>query len=417
MRVLVLTNMYPPHHYGGYELSCQDVVRRWRAAGDDVMVLTSTVQVADVRVPDEDGVRRELQLYWHEHVLERPRWRERLRRERANQAALASALADHRPDVVSVWAMGAMSMSLLATLVASGRPLVYVVCDEWLLYGPHVDPWMAAFGTRQGRAVAPLAARATGVPTQLPDLGSSGAFCFVSEFIRSHAERTSRWRYPRSTVTYSGVELDDLPVVDRENPEWSWRLLHVGRLERRKGIAVAVRALAELPHQATLDVVGRGDETVRGELEALAAELGVADRVRFSSVEREELAGIYAAADAVVFPTLWDEPFGLVPLEAMACGTPVVATGTGGSGEFLAHERNALLVAKDDATALANAVRRLAADAKLRRALVIAGRETARLLTTVRYAEVLREWHLAAVAGFATGEPDARPRPVPEPVR
>jgi glycosyltransferase involved in cell wall biosynthesis len=108
------------------------------------------------------------------------------------------------------------------------------------------------------------------------------------------------------------------------------------------------------------------------------------------------MAALYRSADVVLFPSEWNEPFGIVGLEAMACAVPVVATGTGGSGEYLAHESNCLLFEKGDPDALADAVRRLAGDAGLRRRLVAAGRATAvtyRAETTVR---TLEARHVAA---------------------
>src|SRR3989442_15647474 len=68
-KTLLITSMYPPHHYGGYELSCQDVVERWRARGHDVTVLTSDIVVDGVKTPEGErwqGVRRELEIYWRE---------------------------------------------------------------------------------------------------------------------------------------------------------------------------------------------------------------------------------------------------------------------------------------------------------------------------------------------------------------
>ena len=77
---------------------------------------------------------------------------------------------------------------------------------------------------------------------------------------------------------------------------------------------------------------------------ALIGELGLTERVDIvRHEERDALAGHYAAADAVLFPVQWEEPWGLVPLEAMAVGRPVVASGTGGSAEYLRDEENCLI--------------------------------------------------------------------------
>src|SRR3546814_11043486 len=89
--------------------------------------------------------------------------------------------------------------------------------------------------------------------------------------------------------------------------------------------------LTHLDAGTTLEVQGTGDPAERDRMASLAAELGLGDRVEFGSVDRAGLVERYRAADAFVFPSEWEEPFGLVPLEAMACGTPVMATGAGGS--------------------------------------------------------------------------------------
>lgn len=412
-RVLVVTNMYPPHHYGGYELSCRDVVERWRARGHEVAVLTTDMRVGGVTDPPgerEAGVRRDLRFYWDDHRLLRPPLPRRLAIERHNHRALAEALEAVRPDVVSVWHMGSMSLGLLADLLDRGQPIVYVVCDDWLVYGPDLDAWARLFldRPRLGRVVE----RVTGVPCRLVDI-AGGTFCFVSDSTRRRAEGHSRFRTPRATVVYSGIDPADFPSPSPATTgrPWRWRLLYVGRIDPRKGTETAIRALARLPADATLDVVGRGDGDHLAALRGLAAELGVGDRVRFDVVDRSELAARYGDADAVVFPSVWSEPFGLVPVEAMACGTPVVATGTGGSGEFLVDGVNCLLFPPRDDAALTDALLRLAEDPALRGRLAERGLATAADLTVDRLADVLEEWHLAAVDGFAHGEPEQRPVP------
>jgi glycosyltransferase involved in cell wall biosynthesis len=394
--VLVITSLYPPHSYGGYETSCRDVVERWRGQGHEVTVLTTTTRLADVADdPAEHGVRRELTSYWVDHALPPHSWKERVAVERANQEALARALADTRPDVVSCWAMGALSLGLLTTVAERGVPLVLVLLDDWLEYGERVDQWRKPLAGRP--RLAALARRVTGLPATWPPADAASAV-YCSEATRQTSLR-GRWQPARSVVVGAGVDHADFPVLPSPpDRPWSWRLLQVGRIDPRKGLAESVRALAELP-EATLEVVGRGDDAHLAELQALAASTGVTDRVAFrGALPRHALAPVYAAADVALFPVRWQEPFGIVPLEAMACGTPVVATGTGGSASFFADGVNCLLVPPGDASALAAAVRRLAQDGQLRRRVVQGGLRTASEHGVDAYAERLEAEHLAAVA-------------------
>lgn len=402
--------MYPPHALGGYEQSCRDVMVRMRGNGHHVTVLTTTMRVAGVADAVDEGidVRRELEFYWDDHELVSPAPLERLRVERHNQRVMRRVLRDVRPDVVSVWNMGAMSMGLLTTLVDSGLPSVYAVCDDWLLYGPRADPWTRAWQRR--RRLAPLAARLSGIPTAPPaDLGAHGAFCFVSDWTRQRAVTDSPWTFPCSTVVYSGIDPADFRLAPAGSArDWGWRLLYVGRVEGRKGVETAIRAVAHLPEQATLRIVGRAEPGHRRELDRVVAELGLTDRVSYETARREELADIYAAADVVLFPPIWDEPFGLVPVEAMACGTPVVASATGGSSEFLVDGVNCVYADRGDAATFAAGVRRLADDEELRRRLAEGGRVTAAELTVDRLATVFEEWHVAAASNFRRGVPPDR---------
>ena len=164
MRVLTIGNMYPPHHQGGYELMWRSAVELMRADGHQVRVLTT-----DHREPDPDpaiaedaDVHRELRWYWHEHEFPRLPLRRRLGLERHNRAVLDRQIADFRPDVLSWWAMGGMSMSLLERGRDAGVPAVGVVIDEWMTYGPLVDGWQRAFDRP---LIGRLAGAITGVPT------------------------------------------------------------------------------------------------------------------------------------------------------------------------------------------------------------------------------------------------------------
>jgi glycosyltransferase involved in cell wall biosynthesis len=411
VRVLVVSNLYPPHALGGYEMSCQDVMTRFAAAGHEIRVLTTTTRLPGITDVAEPDVRRELRWYWDDHVIVQPPARERLAMERHNRAVLARALEEFRPDVVSVWAMGAMSLGLIDVVNASGLPAAYVVCDEWPVYGPRLDGWLALFGRRRGRVLAPIARAATRLPTGMPE-PRDATYCWLSDFVRRQVLDATGWTPAHETVTYSGIDTRDFPLTGATERPWQWRLLGVGRVEPRKGFVAAVEALAQLPAEATLRIVGPDDGSHREELRNLATRLGVGDRLSFATVTRNELRQVYAEADALLFTSAWQEPFGLVPVEAMACATPVVGAATGGAREFLVDEANCLVVPPRDAAAIAGAVQRLADDAALRARLADGGTTTARDLSVDRLAEVLDAWHLAAANGYAAGEPAHRPPPV-----
>ncbi len=374
MRVLSVGNMYPPHHLGGYELMWRAGVEALRAAGHEVRVLTTDHRSpnAGPAAPHDLDARRDLRWYWRDHEFPRLSLRARLALERHNARVLEGELGEVDPAVVSWWAMGGMSLGLIERVRGSGIPAVGFVHDEWMLYAPKVDAWQRAVA-RLGPVGPPVASLA-GAPA-VRDLGAAARWVFVSETVRAAA--AGRWELGDTAVAHSGVDLSLFtPALERR--EWSGRLLYVGRIDERKGIETAVRALRHLPG-ATLTIVGSGDDAYLGRLRALVRDTGVEDRVEFrDAAPREELPAVYAEADVVVFPVLWEEPWGLVPLEAMAVGVPVVATGRGGSGEFLHDGENCLIYAPaEDPAALAAAVRALAEDRELRAKLRTEGTATA----------------------------------------
>ncbi|HVY08678.1 MAG TPA: glycosyltransferase family 4 protein [Mycobacteriales bacterium] len=396
MRVLVLTNLYPPHALGGYELSCQDTVERWREAGHDVTVLTTTTTFHDpASDPPEPHVRRRLEWYWTDHHLQRPEPRHRLRIERHNQRRLLETMKDVAPDVVSVWAMGGMSVGLLSSCIERAFPVVAVIEDDWLVYASHVDAWTAAW-SRRPRWLGALASQLTGLPTGVPVLPPEATVAFASDYLRRRAEAEGTIRFSRSAIVPLGTDPVDFPSRRPGDRPWQGRLLMVGRVEPRKGFDIAIQALADLPG-ATLRIVGAADDRHRDELIAMAREIGVADRLTCEGfVERDQLAAVYAEADALLFLSRWDEPFGLVPLEAMTQALPVIAIRRGGAAEYLTDNLNCVEVPVDDPPAVAAAVRALAADGQLRRRLVNGGLTTSAAYRVDRFASELEAIHLAA---------------------
>lgn len=393
MRILAVGNMYPPHHFGGYELVWQSAMRAARDAGHEVRVLTTDLDTG-ASGEDDPGVFRELRWSWRDHGFPALGIRRRVALERHNARVLDRHLDELRPDVVSWWSMGGMSLSMMERVRRRGIPAVAFVHNEWLDYGRKVDGWSYPFATRF-RALAPIAERVTGVPARL-DLGAAARYVFVSDVTRRRNIELGGVALESTGVAHSGID----PAFIDPQPEqpWRWRMLYVGRLDERKGVRTAVEALAQLPGEASLTIVGGWDEDERRRLSELAERARVAERVVFAGQRsRDELRAAYRDCDAVVFPSIWEEPWGLVPLEAMGQGRPVVATGRGGSGDYLRDGENALLFEAGDAGALAAGVERLAADPALRARLREGGLATAPQYTEDHFNQaVLDELHAAA---------------------
>jgi len=184
--------------------------------------------------------------------------------------------------------------------------------------------------------------------------------------------RTVAARYGfEPTVVFNGIDTSlfrpTTPDPDIVRTDGTPLLLWVGRLQPWKGVDVALRALREIP-QAYLMIVGDGE--TRADLERLAQELGLAERVRFlGALPRERLPSIYAAADLLLATSFASETFGIGLVEAQACGLPVVASRFGGFPEVIDEGHTGLLVPPRDPTALAAAVRTLLNDPERRRAM------------------------------------------------
>jgi glycogen(starch) synthase len=183
----------------------------------------------------------------------------------------------------------------------------------------------------------------------------------------------------RSSVIYYGMDAPALPPAPRPNAEP--RILGFGRLVADKGFDLALRAFATVSRrlpQARLVLAGEGP--ARADLERLAARLGVAPAVEFvGRVAPDDIPALINTASLVVVPSRWDEPFGLVALEAALMERPVVAARVGGLVEVVEHETTGLLVDKEDPDALANAMAALLEDSATADRMGRAGRARARV--------------------------------------
>ena len=155
------------------------------------------------------------------------------------------------------------------------------------------------------------------------------------------------------------MPLQAMAPIPKEN-----RILYVGQLIRGKGVDLLLKALAHLRCDYELTIAGTGN--AQHSLEQLSRKLGLTGKVRFAGwVGPQDIGECYAKAKVSVVPSRWPEPFGMVGLEAMHYGRPVVGFSVGGIPDWLEHGVTGLLVPEQDVRAFANALEQLLEDPTL----------------------------------------------------
>jgi len=343
-RILVVTNLFPPQEFGGYgrklwEFSA-DLLRR----GHDVRILTA--DAPELTRPGmagtedlEERVERGLALhgFWREGRAFNFDDRERcIAILRANVARVLEAVRRHGSEVCLVGNLDLIGAQCLAPLTQQGIPVVHCLGNQHPGYGPAEAPRSPLY--RPGPASRWVEAR----------LAEEG------------------YDFPEISLLHPGARVDYfyrpvLPDLDR------LRIVFAGLYVAYKGPQVLLNALALL-HRAGLDFecVMAGEGADAGLLErsqAFCQAQGMASKVRFQGfLDRRGLFDLFAHSNVLVFPSVFQEPFGISQVEAMAAGMTVVTSATGGSGEIVRHGVDGLHFASEDPADLAAKLRSLVDD-------------------------------------------------------
>lgn len=381
MNILVLTNLYPPHYLGGYELICHAVVNNLRKRGHVVRILTSNHRVENPKGEEDFAIERDLLIHgFYGHPWHGIRSLAGL--ELQNNRFLYSALERHRPDLVYVWNMGGLSKSMLTTLERRPVPVVFYLSDHWIARGLAADVWMNWWnGPAEGKkeSVRKLA-RISGfhwllnrfAPTRRPEKLKFRRIYFCSKALRKLTAGAG-FDVMHGGVIYCPVDTKKFTGESKTSARACRNLLWVGRLAEDKGIFTALKAMKALPADldVRLNVFGGGDAPYVAELRRFVEENKL--RVEFKRASMDEMPEVYRAHDALLFTSEWAEPFALTPLEAMASGLPVIGTTTGGSRELFRDRDNALTYNAGQPDELAERIQRLVRDAELRARIAATG--------------------------------------------
>ncbi len=361
MRVLVVSNLYPPVAFGGYEVECSGVAERL-GERHEVLVLTSDSGAASTG--EAAGVRRELALLSADE-------RGALRAPRASLRAVGSArrALAWGPDLIYVWNGSSIPQAALRVLADSGVPLAFRVCEHWfgsLFTGDQFLRELLPARRGPARAAWALGCRAVNALPALrlaPAAPVRAAISWNSVAIRRMVDVPPFVEVALERVTHSVPRHGDLYAAVVPAPGPVPEIVFLGRVTPYKGLAVAIEALAKLRASgtgATLTVIGPEDEPHGAQMRALAARLGVGEAIAWRGQQPpEQAAAALAGAHAMIVPSTWDEPFPLVTIEGALARVPLVASDVGGIAEGMHDEQHALLFARGDADGAARALARV----------------------------------------------------------
>lgn len=386
MRILFLSNFFPPARPGGYTQWCQEVSERLAERGHEVGVLTSRSDLAKAPAGEQKIYRLlhlEGDLAYYRPLDFFAKWR---KQHRENLTFLVQTVKDFAPDLVFVWGMWALSRALpaLAEQLLPGR-VVYYLCDYWLSAADmHTAYWRGPARHRLVQApkqalnkiAMSMLARANHTELRLENV-----IC-VSASVRE-------------LLVQAGIPIDNASIIHggidvarfRDARERAFRygalkMIYAGQLVQHKGVHTAIEAMARLvkkpdTNQTTLTLVGSGHPDYEAFLRELVERERLSDFVKFHGpISKERMPDMLQQFDVLIFPSIYEEPLARVTQEAMASGMVVVGTTTGGTKEMLREGETGLTFAPRDAYGLAQQIARLSVNPDLASRLARAARQT-----------------------------------------
>ncbi len=408
MNILIISNLYPPYVLGGYEILCGQVVQYLKERRHTIQILTSDHGIKQELNHSEDGIIRSLRLYLPFGEPAEFLRKARVETARFNKQITKEIIEQYQPDVIFIWSLLRLTPGSAKAAEESGIPVVYTFNDE------NIAGFLPAKLSAAPKSFLRWVMDNFLTPgITLRGLKFTNTTC-ISKIVKRNLLNRGM-KIGNSHIIYQGIPIEQFPekstLGDMQKPV---HILYAGQLHFYKGVHTIIEALIELKKSAaetipefTLTIAGRGDDSdpYTDNLKSQAKQGGIPTDF-LGIVPHHEMSGVYQKHDIFVFPSIWEEPFGLTHIEAMASGLPVVSTANGGQGEFLKAEENALVFPPGDAEALFLCLERLMTDTDLFKKLAKQGRVTAvREFTFSRYVDELENLlHSAAGISGEEGE-------------
>ena len=385
MKILMVTNFYPPHYRGGYEVRCKQVAEALVQRGYDVRVLTSVYELPmnlwggfrrETGIQDGVQVDRCLNIYaYGPQPPYRPWTLFNAKRQLDDARRFVKILREFNPDIVNWWSMNGLAKNLLPLPGVFHIPDVHWIEHPWMIgeYGAAGEKeapfwetvWEGRWGPRPFQPFFKWLGRhweqrvaSEGLPTRkFPN--SPRHVVFVSEYLRTLYQEAGL-KFSSSEIIFGGVPASKFySPVRRHNSERTIQILYAGQISPDRGLHTAIEAVGliapELRARLNFTVAGYSTGIYEDYYDAIqkrVQELWLAHSVKFlGKVPHNRMPDVYKEHDILVFLSTREEGLPLVMVEAMLAGCAVLTTGSGGAIE-VAELANLPLIPKADSVAL-----------------------------------------------------------------
>lgn len=321
LKILIITNLYPPQVIGGYERAIADCARLLHGNGHSVLVLTSNTQEYTsncTNVKQEPEIERSLNLcgVWTNQGTQWHSIEQVAVNTYKNREILALELQNFKPDVCLIGNIDFLGIELLEKILADGIPVAHYVMNKQPGYAAEFTPKTSLHQYITCSDWNRDVLQQQGYPVDTAQTIYPGAA--VEEFYQTELPRRDRLRiaYASLVMPYKGADvlIEALSLLNATGIEFS--------------ATIAGATLMPEFVQALQDFVNSE---------------GMQDKVKIPGVlSRQELKQLYQTHNVLVFPSRFEEPFGISQIEAMAAGLTLVTSGTGGAGEIVEHDKDGL---------------------------------------------------------------------------
>lgn len=357
MRILLISNLYPPETIGGAEKYVRNIARRLVSRGHDIAVITTGTDAPQRNTRDGVDIYRlsPTSLYTPYEHRDVAKWKKPIQHvidlwNPAIYRSLTDLLPDFNFDLIHTHNFGGLSTAVFTATGQADAPVVHTLHDYRLL---DIRPDLWADGELTGIRgwLAPFRLFNRLVVEQ-----NISQVVAPSQFIIDLHQDFGLFNKTPCTRIPLGVEPPEEEHIDRTKDSQNTRLLFAGQLTEQKGIFQLIQAVAKMPERSLqLDILGKGPE-----LEMVREQTAADSRINVHGfVSEDRLSKFYRRADATVVPSLWYDNSPMVIYESFAHGTPVLGARNGGIPELIKQGETGFLFDPRDLESIKSAIHQL----------------------------------------------------------